>query len=352
MKSLTLFFFTIILFLSSCKDDTNSFSERSELWLIPSEEVFDGGPGKDGIPALDSPEMVPIGDAALNYLNDSDLVIVHKEEDEVFAYTHPILDWHEIINTSVGDNHFAVTYCPLTGTTLGLNREIDGQLTTFGVSGKLYNSNLIPYDRLTDTYYSQMFAQGINGSKIGFEPEYQPLIEMTFETLKQLYPEALVTSTNTGFSRQYGFYPYGDYKTSSSLIFPVSSQDNRILPKERVMGVLGASGTVKAYQFDLFENRNFLLDNIDGEDYLIIGDKTQNWMAVYKLSNLNESSIFTLIEGNSSEILMDDLGNVWDAFGVVTSGPNKGQQLESPVAYIGYWFAWSAFYPDIEIFEM
>ncbi|MFY0601408.1 MAG: DUF3179 domain-containing protein [Cyclobacteriaceae bacterium] len=350
MKQLTILLLAIGFFVSSCQDDVGSGSRPGE-WLIPRGDVFDGGPGKDGIPALTSPQMVPIGDAGLNYLKDNDLVIVYKLGEEVLAFSHAVLDWHEIINTSSGNNHFAVTYCPLTGTTLGWNREINNTLTTFGVSGKLYNSNLIPYDRLTDTYYSQIFAQGINGTEIGFEPEYQPLMEMPYETLKEWYPNALVTSSNTGHSRQYGVYPYRDYKTNPSLLFPVSNNDSRLFSKERVMGVIGSTGSTRAYRFDLFENRGFVVDEIDGEKYLIMGDEVQNWMAVYKLSDSDEVPQFEVIVENGSGVLRDEAGNTWDAFGAVISGPDTGKVLASPVSYIGYWFAWATFYPEIEIFE-
>ena len=134
-------------------------------WSIPSNQVFDGGPGKDGIPALVNPAMVSSVQA--NYLTDNDLVIGFKVGDDVRAYPHQILDWHEIINDVVGEQPLAITYCPLTGTGIGWNRVISGNTTTFGVSGLLFNTNLIPYDRSTDSNWSQMKLECVNGQLIG-----------------------------------------------------------------------------------------------------------------------------------------------------------------------------------------
>ncbi|MGI9543245.1 MAG: DUF3179 domain-containing (seleno)protein, partial [Cyclobacteriaceae bacterium] len=117
---------------------------NSNDWLVPSNEVLGGGPGKDGIPALETPEMISVAQAT--YLRDDDLVIGFRSGIDVRAYSHKVLDWHEIINDDVNGTAIAVTYCPLTGTAIGWDRNISGGTTTFGVSGLLYNTNLIPYD--------------------------------------------------------------------------------------------------------------------------------------------------------------------------------------------------------------
>ena len=126
-------------------------------WLIDRTKIFDGGPGKDGIPALENPDMASIGSSDLDILTDEDLVLVYKSGSVVKAYAHPILDWHEIINDEINGEHIAITYCPLTGTGIGWGREINSEVTTFGVSGLLFETNLIPYDRLTDSNWSQMY---------------------------------------------------------------------------------------------------------------------------------------------------------------------------------------------------
>ncbi len=122
-------------------------------WLIPVDEVYNGGVGMDGIPALTDPNLIT-ADEAEGDLHALDTVIGVLIENEARAYPHYILDWHEIINDEIGNTAFALTYCPLTGSGIAVNRDVGGYVTTFGVSGLLYNSNLMPYDRLTRSYWS------------------------------------------------------------------------------------------------------------------------------------------------------------------------------------------------------
>ena len=97
-------------------------------------------------------------------MSEVELVVGIVIDGHARAYPHKILDWHEIINDKIGNTAFAITYCPLTGTALGWDRTVNGTETTFGVSGLLYNTNLIPYDRLTGSYWSQMLSKSIRGS--------------------------------------------------------------------------------------------------------------------------------------------------------------------------------------------
>ena len=211
--------------------------------VVPADEIMMGGPGKDGIPALTKPPLLTAAGADV-YLTDDDLVLGVVIDGEVRAYPHDILDWHEIINDTIGDTHFAITYCPLTGSGINISRKLNGQETTFGVSGLLYNSNLIPYDRLTDSYWSQMLLTGIEGTFMHDRFETMPVVETTFATWKKMYPETMVVSNNTGIYNWYGDYPYGSYRTDNRLIFGVNNIDDSLQKKERVHGLLvGQSAT-------------------------------------------------------------------------------------------------------------
>jgi len=154
------------------------------------------------------------------------LVIGFAQGDDARAYPHFILDWHEIVNDRVGDIHIAVTYCPLTGTGIGWEREINGSVTTFGVSGLLFNSNLIPYDRNTDSNWSQIRLDCVNGDLIGTEAETHVLVETTWKTM---YPKTLVMSMNTGYNRSYGNYPYGNYRTAREIHGMFSVKHSQVL---------------------------------------------------------------------------------------------------------------------------
>ena len=351
MKHFTKYLILAVFFIVSCSEESVGTNDRGE-WSIPINEVFDGGPGKDGIPALLDPDMVNPDGANLDYLRDDDLVIGIKRGDDIRAYAHPILDWHEIINDQIGDDFVAITYCPLTGTAIGWDREVDGELTTFGVSGLLYQSNLIPYDRKTDTNYSQMLTVGVNGEQINNRPETHHLVETTWATWKAWYPDTKISSSSTGHFRSYGAYPYGDYMTSSSLIFPISNVDGRRHNKERVLGVVGQNQSTLAFTFDSFETRNLVTTQIDGEPLLVVGSQAENWMLAFKPVQIDDEDLtFSVVDGQTAILFEDNLGNQYDGFGLAVSGPNVGTQLETFESFIGFWFAWATFYPQIAIFD-
>lgn len=211
---------TSLLVLSACQDDTNEVRTNDE-WTIPITVDLDGGSGKDGIPSIDNPIFGDITSQDTN-IPDDELGVVVKAGEEVKAYAHNILDWHEIVNDDFNNGlSLALTYCPLTGTAIGWNREVDGTVTTFGVSGLLYNSNFIPYDRATDSCWSQMLNASVSGELIRQDIVRYPVTEMTFAAFKQTFPNGQVLTRNTGFSRTYGQYPYGNYLTTESTLFPV-----------------------------------------------------------------------------------------------------------------------------------
>lgn len=344
MKKYTL----LILVIIGCNRlDSVDHSE----WLIPRKFVVDGGPGKDGIPALTDPEMVSTDDEGLDYLQEDDLVLVYRNEETIKAYSHRILDYHEIINDDIGDKSMAVTYCPLTGTGIGWDRYLDGVKTTFGVSGLLYESNLMPYDRLTDSYWHQMFNQCVTGELLGSFPKTYNLHEMPLSTLKKFYSEALVNTNNTGHSRAYAIYPYGNYKETRSLVFPVSSVDSRLYPKERVRLVVADSMSM-AVRFPTGAGRKLYLETLGNTETVTVADSVQHFIVTFHRMIDGEELNFTLLEDpESADILMDQLGNTWDILGTATSGPNAGETLSSPYSYMGFWFAVSNFFPDVVIIE-
>lgn len=221
-------------------------------WSIPVSSVFDGGPGKDGIPSIDNPKFINV--SAVETIQEEDLVIGFKNGDEIRAYPHDILDQHEIVNDEIGSAKIALNYCPLTGTAMAWNRVLNGKTTTFGVSGLLFNTNLMPYDRESDSYWSQMLTASVKGDLIDQQAELKQIVEMPWSEWKKLYPNSKVMSRETGFSRSYDFYPYGGYRETTALLFKVDNTDDRIFGKERVAGVI-VNGRSKVYQFDAMNER-------------------------------------------------------------------------------------------------
>ncbi len=191
-------------------------------------ELLDGGVPKDGIPSIDNPRF----DTAENTPFDQDeLVIGVVINGEAKAYPFGILNWHEIVNDTVGGNNVSVTYCPLCDTGIVFDR---GD-TTYGVSGKLYQSCLVMFDREDDTLYSQPWGLGIVGLEKNKSLDRLPGMKTTLGAWLKEHPDSEILSTDTGHSRDYLRYPYGSYETNENIIFPVRNQDQRELhPKEIV----------------------------------------------------------------------------------------------------------------------
>ncbi len=318
-------------------------------WLIPENEVFDGGPGKDGIPALSNPRLVASDDAP--FLSDQDLVIGVVIGGVARAYPHSILDWHEIINDEIADRAVSITYCPLTGSGIGWDRWLSTEATTFGVSGMLYNSNLIPYDRETDSYWSQMKLQCVFGENKGQTPVLVSVLETTWGTWRGMYPGTRVVSDNTGYSRPYGFYPYGSYRTAQNLLFPVNPLDERLPLKERLGGVI-VDGQARTYPFGLFEEGvGVINDTFQGQSVVVVGSAPSNFMMIFQRTMSDDVLLtFTPLQDQLSAVMTDNEGTTWNVFGKGLAGPRAGQQLPLAHSFIAYWFAWGAFYPGAEIY--
>jgi len=322
-------------------------------WDIPEAEVFDGGPGKDGIPALLNPEMIGVDE--VDFISDFELVLGYKNGDDVRAYPHKILDQHEIINDEVNGDPVAITYCPLTGTGIGWGRMINGTETTFGVSGLLYNTNLIPYDRNTDSNWSQINLDCVNGPLRGKKVTTFQLVETTWEVWRRMYPQTKVVSLNTGFSRNYQFYPYGNYRTAEGTIFPYTPRDTRLHEKERVHGII-VKNKVKAYRFGLFSDEPRVIeDNFQLTPIVVVGDEKSNIILSFE-RELQDGTLLSFeltpeakVSLTTSTILVDNEGTSWNVFGEGVSGPRIGKKLMSTTSFMGYWFSWGAFYSAVEI---
>ncbi|MDH3711972.1 MAG: DUF3179 domain-containing protein [Cyclobacteriaceae bacterium] len=250
--ALPAFFEQIELYNDPDGSIVSTFPDGTEEWAIPIDYIFQGA-GKDAILALIDPDFLTFraGDENGFYLDDEDLIIGVKIGDQIRAYPHKILDWHEIVNDAIGSTAFALNYCPLTGTGFAWTRTLEGQITTFGVSGLLYNSNLIPYDRLTQSYWSQIKNQCVNGALKDKHTEGFALVETTWATWKDMFDRPIVLTDETGSSRDYQQYPYGTYKVDNNVLYPMINEDSRLPRKERVHAVI-TGNKVKVYRFDSF----------------------------------------------------------------------------------------------------
>ncbi|MEW6044764.1 MAG: DUF3179 domain-containing protein [Thermoproteota archaeon] len=311
--------------------------------LVPLDDIKSGGPPKDGIPSIDNPKFVKAQDA--QFLSDDELVIGLSMRGETKAYPLIILVWHEIVNDRLGDLPVAVTYCPLCFTTQVFERTIDGKETEFGTSGKLYNSNLVMYDRNTDSMWSQALGKAIVGKLTGFELKRIPFDLSRWSDWKKLHPDTLVLSADTGFSRPYGSDPYGDYYTDSRIIFPVKNADDRMHPKEIIVGFENEN-SYKAYKLSDIESQKIVNDVINGQNLVLVSIAPFN-VRVYEGLVDGQVLEFTL-EGQRMKDVQTS--SEWNLDGLAVSGSLQGKQLSRLPLSPGFWFEWVAFHPETEVY--
>ena len=348
-----LWFVTIPLFLffNSCKSEKNTTGDEKiestekkvyDTWRIDLELVESGCERLDCIRSIDDPKFIDVD--AVDFLSDEDLVIGLKIGNEIKCYPHAILNWHEIVNDELEGKKIAINYCPLTGSGMAWNREINGKLTDFGVSGMLFNSNIIPYDRTTRSAWCQMKQLCVNGELMDSTAETFPVIETSWETWKKLYPTSKVLSTETGMSRNYLEYPYDAYRENENIYFEVQYESDTLFQKERLFGIIEGK-KAKCYRFNNFKGGvRILNDTIFNKNIIVVGSERDNFVNAFENK---ENKKYSAINNKLPGVFKDDSGNIYDAFGNCVEGDKKGNQLTVLNGFTAYWFAWYAFYPEV-----
>lgn len=276
--------------------------------LIPVNEIHWGGVRRDGIPSINNPKFVAAANA--NFLGKKDRVLGVYRNGVAKAYPIRILDRHEVVNDRFGDESIVVTYCPLCFSGMAFSIHADNAARTYGVSGLLYNSDVLLYDHQTGSLWSQIRSQAISGPLKGTEMPPVVTAHTTWRDWLNRYPDTLVLSTDTGFRISYRSSPYTEYQRSGSLMFPVSNRSRDYRNKERVLGI-DIDGVQKAYPFkELRKNGAASFDDAVG-DYRV----TIEWLEDEDYARaLNE----------------------------------HGQEIPTVIVY---WFAWYAFHPNTVVFQ-
>lgn len=312
--------------------------------IVPLDKIKSGGPPKDGIPSIDNPKFAPVSES--QFVPDTTFVIGLDINGEKRAYPLFIMVWHEIVNDSVGGVPVAVTYCPLCFTNQVFERVIDGKEVEFGTSGKLYNSNLVMYDRLTDSYWSQALGVAITGELTGYELKRIPFDVISWADWKTLHPDTLVLTTETGHIRSYGVDPYGDYYTDPRILFPVEHEDDRMHPKELILG-FHESDVYKAYKQDDVESAIVINDIFNNKPMMLVSLFSGDSRAFDRTVN-DKVLTFDFVDN----VIIDlESKSKWNYDGVATSGSMEGIQLVRLPFNPGFWFQWVAFHPDTEVYE-
>jgi len=312
--------------------------------IVPLDKIKGGGPPKDGIPSIDDPQFATLSGSS--FMKQSDIVIGLEINGEAKAYPLSILVWHEIVNDNVGGTPVAVTYCPLCFTNQVFERILNGQEVEFGTSGKLYNSNLVMYDRLTDSYWSQALGMAITGELTGQELKIIPFDVISWGDWISIHPETLVLTTETGYTRAYGVDPYGDYYTDPRIIFPVDHKDDRMHPKEIIIG-FHEGQTYKAYKQSDVKSEKIVNDKINEAPIVLFSMYAGNARAFDRIVD-GQVLEFDFLD---NKIIDLQTSSVWSYDGIAISGELEGLELNRLPFNPGFWFEWIAFHPDTEVYE-
>lgn len=214
--------------------ETFKFSESTPA-EVALTDLVQGCPERDCIPSIDAPKFVTAAEAG--FVGDDDIVLALTVDGVSRAYPTAILSRHEIVNDTIAGQPVAITYCPLCGSGAAFSRQIGDQVTTFGVSGVLHNSDLVMYDRASETLWAQVIGHGIVGPRSGQNLASVELTQVEWQTWRAAHPDTQVLSTDTGFPIDYQSNPYGDYASSDRVLFPLAHRDQRIHPKMVVFGI-------------------------------------------------------------------------------------------------------------------
>jgi len=325
-------------------------------------EIIGGGPGKDGIPAVDEPRFESI-EAASTWLSDQAPVIALELEGEARAYPLAILIWHEIVNDTIAGVPVVVTFCPLCNTALVFERTVDGITHDFGTTGNLRFSDLVMYDRQTETWWQQATGRAIVGELTDTQLVFLPSQIVSLADFAAAYPAGMVLSRDTGNPRDYGRNPYPGYDRADQGPFLFEGVvDGRVAPKERVVTV-GIAGEAVAYPYSELRKVGLVNDRVAGQAIVVIWesgtasaldapliDEGQDAGGTGVFSPEADGRSLTFSRAAPDAPLRDsETGSTWDVTGRAIDGPLVGARLEPVPHGDHFWFAWAAFEPSTRI---
>ena len=342
--------------------DWNQWNTDTSRKNIALSELQSGGPPKDGIPSIDNPKFSGY-QSADSWLGDDEPVISYSHDGRHRAYPLQIMIWHEIVNDRIDDHRFLVSFCPLCNSSLIFDRSLENLTLEFGVSGFLRNSDLVMYDRQTETLWQQVTGKAIVGQFTGKKLNQLPSQIISYQQFKEQYPQGKVLSKQTGYNRDYGSNPYQGYDDveSSPFLYDKTQEDNRLKPMERVL-TLHHKGETIGYPFKITRQNKVTHDTVAGEPVVVF--HTGGAVSALDNSRISESreigsnGVYSpVLDGRHlqfdwrSQAITDlSTGSQWTIGGKAVSGELKGAQL-TPLTYANYFsFALYAFYPEVQLY--
>jgi hypothetical protein len=325
-------------------------------------EIASGGPPKDGIPAIDRPRFVPAPDAAA-WLQADEPVIALRVAGDARAYPLQILTYHEIVNDTVGGMPVAVTFCPLCNASIVFDRRVGDRILDFSTTGRLRKSDLVMYDRQTESWWQQFTGTGIVGAYAGARLATIPAEVVAFDEFRRAYPAGKVLSRETGYSRPYGRNPYRGYDRVGQNPFLFSDPvDPRLPAMERVLGVsVGAAHRVYPLSAlvttpvvnDEFRGRPVVVLSRPGLRSALDADRIAESRTIPAASAFErglEGRVLTFA-ARDGRLVDRETGSEWNLFGEATAGPLAGKRLAPLEGGVHFAFAWLAFRPDSEVYR-
>jgi len=329
---------------------------------INLDEILSGGPPKDGILSIDEPVFVSTEEAA-EWVDPQEPVIGVVEGEDARAYPLQILIYHEIVNDTVGGKPMAVTFCPLCNTSIVFDRRVNGQLLDFGTTGLLRKSDLVMYDRQTESWWQQFTGTAIVGEMNGTELVQIPSTIVAFKDFSERYPDGKVLSRKTGHFRPYGRNPYRGYDKIGNIPFLLQDPaDDRLPAMERVIGV-SKDGAHRLYLFSAFRKQPVINDLFKGIPVVVFSK--EGTLSALDSGRIKDSrtvpsaaAFNRILNGKALSFEMRDgrivdreTNTQWNLFGEAVEGRFKGRRLTPIQGGVHFAFAWLAFRPETEIYQ-
>jgi hypothetical protein len=346
---------------------TSSWNTNWNRHTIDYNELLSGGPPRDVIPSIDEPKFISPDEAA-QWLADNEPVISLEINGDARAYPLQILTWHEIVNDTVGDVPVIVTFCPLCNSAIVFDRTLNGEVYEFGTSGLLRNSDLVMYDRTTESLWQQLTGEVIVGDLVGEQLTFLPASIVGFADFRSAHPDGVVLSRDTGFRRAYGRNPYAGYDRIGQTPFLFDGEvDDRLAAVSRVITVSleDPSGeTVDvAYPLGVLAKLGVINDTQAGRDLVVfhaIGTSSAlDTATIAEGADVGATGVFdAVLDGqrltfrrDGDKIVDEETGSTWNVLGQAIDGPLAGKSLAPIVHGDHFWFAWAAFKPDTIIYR-
>ncbi len=357
-------------FKSKEKDTRSDFLQRATIgwntdWSKHSIEYHDllsGGPPRDGIPPIDQPKFIE-NQLAAQWLKPNDPVIALEINGDARAYPLQILTWHEIVNDVVGEIPVTITFCPLCNSAIVFKRNHQGITYDFGTSGLLRHSDLVMYDRQTESLWQQFTGEAIVGVMTGEQLMMIPSGLIGFEQFQAAYPAGKILSKETGYSREYGRNPYPGYDDIRNNPFLFRDPVDERLPAMARVVTVSDGKYHNAYPVELLEKLGVIHHQLGNQAVVIFHqDGVSSALDTTRIANgddVGATGVFVPLVGKQELTFIKERGFVdeqtgshWNIVGQAILGPLKGKQLERLVHADQFWFSWGAFRPDTLIYQV